>query len=219
MEDSTHPRVLVFSLIIGALLLIMVTGSFIRAKNREGTIVLPGGITYLGPTPTKQAAQTQSADGKIPVSPTDPWVEKKGSVFPYSFSYPQSLSLGIFPNDPYDAVTIFYADTNSNANIFFRVENLTTLKKQQYIGNIKDYANIWWKDYAWKGVSSVKEFTNSHGLKGFRASYTNDQGKIPYDHVFFEVPGNTNLVIWTSGKLFSDEVFSKLVDSVSWTKK
>lgn len=99
------------------------------------------------------------------------------------------------------------------------MENLTTLKKQQYIGKTKEYANDWWKDYAWKNVSSVTTFTNSHGLAGYRAAYTNDEGTIPYEHVFFEVPGNNNLVIWVSGKLFSDDVFSKLVDSVSWTQK
>lgn len=217
MEDSVHPRVFVFSLIIGALLLFLVIGAFFQAKNRTGTIVLPGGRTYLGPTPTQQVIpNTPSADGKIPVASDNKWVEKNGAVFPYTFSYPESLSLGVFPNDPYDAVTIFYEQTDSNENIFFRVENLTTLKKSQYAGTIEEYAKTWWKDYAWKGVSSITPFTNKNNLKGYRALYVNDLGKTPYEHVFFEVPGNPNLVIWISGKLFDKSVFDAIVDSVSW---
>lgn len=217
MDESAHPRVFIFSLIIGALLLFLVVGSFFHAKNRTGTVVLPGGITYIGPTPTKQPTAATS-DGKIPISESVAWVEKKGSVFPYTFEYPQSLSLGVFPNDPYDAVTIFYGDTDSNANIFFRVENLTTLKKTQYAGKTKEYANTWWKDYAWKRVASITPFTNSHGLSGYRAAYENDKGIVPYEHVFLDVPGHPNLVIWISGKLFSETVFNTLIDSVRWSQ-
>lgn len=227
MEDSIHPRVFVFSVIIGVLLLFLVVGAFFSAKNRTGTIVLPGGITYLGPTPTKKIEKSkQIIEGKIPIPADTKWAEKKGAIFPYSFSYPESLSLGIFPNDPHDAVTIFYDGTDSNANIFFRVENLTTLKKTQYVGKTEEYANHWWKDYGWKGVTSVSEFTNDNGLKGYRAAYINDQNKTPYDHVFFEIPASPNanqggpdrndLIIWLSGKLFSKEDFDKLVESVDW---
>lgn len=218
MEDDMHPRIFIFSIIIGAILLFFVFGAFFQAKNRTGTIVLPGGRTYLGPTPTKQMEKSNGTlDEKIPIPANTKWAEKKGAVFPYSFLYPKPLSLGVFPNDPYDAVTIFYDGTDSNANIFFRIENLTTLKKSHYAGNIEEYANTWWKDYAWKGVSSVTPFTNAHGLKGYRASYTNDLGKTPYDHVFFEVPGNQHLVIWISEKLFSPDIFDKIINSVSWT--
>lgn len=201
MENSVHPRILIFSVIIGALLLFFVIGAFVSAKNRTGTIVLPGGITYLGSTPTKSEER---------------WNIQKGTIFPYSFSYPSSFSLGVFPDDPYDSVTAFITGSDSNTNIFFRVENLTTLKKTPYAGNIEEYAKIWWKDYAWKGVSSVTPFTNKNGLKGYRALYVNNLGKTPYEHVFIEIPENPDLVIWISGKLFTPNVFDKLINSVSW---
>lgn len=217
MEDTVHPRVFVFSIIIGALLLLLVIGAFVQAKNRTGTIVLPGGSTYLGPTPTQQhTTVTPPASGKITIPSDAAWTERTGVQFPYTFTYPDTLSLGVFPNDPYDAVTIFHPGTDANANIFFRVENLTTLNKSEYAGKTEAYAKVWWKDYAWKNVSSVSAFTNKNGLKGYRALYVNDLGKSPYEHVFFEVPNNPNLVIWISGKLFDTSVFNRLVDSVNW---
>ncbi len=217
MEESTHPKILVVSVLMSVLLLFLVVGAFVSAKKRTGTIVLPGGRTYLGPTPSPdQKNITEPVPEKIAIPASTPWVEKTGTVFPYTFSYPESLSLGVFPNDPFDAITIFYPGTDANANIFFRVENLTSLNKKDFIGKIQQYANTWWKDYAWKSVSSVTPFTNKHGLKGYRALYVNNIGKTPYEHVFFEVPDDNNLVIWMSGKLFDESVFNTIVDSVSW---
>lgn len=184
--------------IVSLVLCVAVFIAFQSAKTRQGTVVLPGGITYLGPTPTP------------PTSPNSPTSSYTGKLYPYSFSYPSSFSLGWFPNDPYDAVTAFLPNTDSNKNIFFRVEKLS--------GTAIDYANNWWKNYTWKGVSSVTAFTNSKGLKGYRAKYLDTTDKTPYDHVFFEVPGRTDLIMWISGKLFTKDVFDKLVDSVSWTQ-
>ena len=79
-----------------------------------------------------------------------------------------------------------------------------------------EYAGDWWKEYNWKGVASVSAFTNSKGLKGYRAKYLNDQNTTSYDHIFFEVPGRKDLIIWLSGKLFSQPDFDKLIDSVAW---
>jgi len=179
-----------------AVTLVLCIGVFLAyqsAKSRTSTVVLPGGITYLGPTPT--TTQTSLA-------------QYKGKLYPFSFSYPSSFSLGWFPNDPYDAVTAFLPHTDSNKNVFFRVEKLNRTPLE--------YAQTWWKQYTWKGVSTVTALTNSNGLKGYRAKYLDQSDKTPYDHVFFEVPGRTDLIIWISGKLFTPDVFDRLVDSVSW---
>lgn len=216
-EHPTSPRALIPAVVISGILILLVVISYIAASRRQGTIVLPGGTTYLGPSPTT-TPDPQKNTGKITVPVGTAWKEQKGAVFPYRLMLPQSLALGVFPNDPYDAITVFIDGTDAGSNIFFRVENLTTLKKESYKGNLRGYATDWWKDYAWKGVASVSPLTNSQGLSGFRATYKNEQGQTPYDHVFLEVPGNTNLVIWISGKLFTTEVFDKIVDSVSWQK-
>lgn len=218
MEEETSPRLLVLPMIISAFLIIVVIGAFLSAKNRTGTIVLPGGSTYLGPTPTPAAAVPKNNTGIIPIPEGTAWTTRKGAAFPFSFSYPESLSLGVFPNDPYDAITIFYPGTDANTNIFIRVDNLTTLGKQNYKGDTEKYANDWWKDYSWQKSASVTRFTNKSGLTGYRAKYINDQNTTPYDHVFFEVPNDPNLVIWMSGRLFEPAVFDRMVDSVTWSK-
>lgn len=214
MDDTPNPRVILPAVLVSCVLIAGVFFAFQRSKNQKSTIVLPGGITYLGPTPTPTAPPT--VNGKISVGEASQWVEHKGNLLPYAFSYPSSLSLGVFPDDPYDSVTVFYPGSDAQTNLFFRVDNLTRLNKNAYIGNLMGYAKNWWKDYTWKGVASMTTFTNSKGLNGVRAKYLDDKGESPYDHVFFSVPERTDLIIWVSGKLFTQDVFDRLVDSVSW---
>lgn len=184
------------------------------SRPRPGTIVLPGGITYLGPSPTAQETRDrrQETSWKIPVPEDSVWATQTGKKYPYSFLYPSSLSLGVFPNDPFDAVTIFWKDTNPQENLLLRVETIKDKKKPK-----KDYVLDWWKDYTWKGVADISEFTNSKGLKGYRAKYLDASGTSPFDHVFFEVPDRPELVLWLSGKMLEQGVFDKIVDSVAWT--
>lgn len=218
MERSSEKQVIIPAAILSAILLVGVFFSYVSARQKTGTVVLPGGVTYLGPTPTvtQKSGDTSQTDGKIHVAQGVTWRERTGVSFPYAFMYPETLALGVFPDDLYDSVTVFYQNTDANANIFFRVENLTTLKKQQYIGKPMEYAAIWWKDYNWEGVEKVSAFTNSAGLKGYRATYRDNLGKTPYDHVFFEVPEKPNLVIWISGRLFAPDVFDRIIQSVTW---
>ena len=193
----------VFLILLGIVLL-----AYQYSRPRGGSIVLPGGITYLGPSPTQPPTP-----GKISVSADAKWNTQTGKKYPYSFLYPSSLSLGVFPSDPFDAVTIFWGDTNPQENLLLRVETLKDSKKSK-----KDYVLDWWKDYTWKGVSDITEFKNSKGLKGYRAKYLDSSGSSPFDHVFFEVPNRPELVIWMSGKMLEQDVFDKIVESVSWTR-
>ncbi len=188
--------------------------AYLYSRPRGGAIVLPGGVTYLGHSPT-----LPTTPGKISVPADATWDTQTGKKYPYSFLYPASLSLGVFPGDPFDAVTIFWGDTNPQENLLLRVENLKEMKgKEGYIKKSKkDYVLDWWKEYNWKGVSDVAAFTNSKGLTGYRAKYLDTSGSSPYDHVFFEVPGRPELVIWLSGKMLAQEVFDKIVESVTWT--
>lgn len=223
MQDIPNTKTIGIAIIISIILITSVFFAFDRAKKQQGQIVLPAGGTYLGPLQTPTIIEKQpeihfsGLEARIIPVPTDStWSTNEGKKFPYSFSYPSVLSLGVFPNDPYDGVTIFYGNTKPEENLFFRVENLTLLNKKDYIGKTLEYAQNWYKDYRWTGVSSVTAFTNSKGLTGYRAKYLDDKGTTPYDHVFFAVPNKPDLVIWISGKLFEPSVFDKLVDSVSW---
>lgn len=184
------------------------------AKGRPGTVVLPGGITYLGPTPT----QAPTTPDKIVIDPNVSWNIQKGKLYPYEFSYPSSLSLGKFPNDPYDAVTIFWGNTNAQENLLFRVEDLSKIPDMvNFIGKSKkEYANVWWKQYNWKGVSSITAFTNRKGMKGYRAKYLDNNDTVPYDNIFFEVSGRPELVIWMASRLLDKNVFDRIIDSFSW---
>ena len=211
--------------IIAGIAFIILTGgtllAYNHAKGRTGTLVFPGGITYLGPTPTQpQSSEHRAQSNKIPVATDAKWNIQKGKNFPYEFSYPSTLSLGVFPGDPFDSVTIFWGNTNPQENLLLRVEDLTKMPDmKQYINKSKkEYAQIWWKQYGWKGISDVSEFTNNKGLKGYRAKYVDSSGNIPYDNIFFVVSGRDNLVIWLTGKLLEPQVFDKIVDSVSWSR-
>lgn len=208
---------LIAAAIILSLLTVGVVAAYLGAKTRTGTIVLPGGVTYLGPSTTPTPPLVVSEE-KISIPNDARWSLYKGKLFPYTFSYPATLSLGWFINDPFDGVTFFLKNTDSQQNIFFRVEDLSKIPDQtKYIKQPKiEYARNWWRQYTWKGVGEIIEFTNAQGLKGYRAKYIDSTGKSPFDHVFFEVPGKPELVLWLSGKLFDQMVFDRIANSVTW---
>ena len=185
--------------------------SFWYAKGRPGSIVIPAGNTYLGPSTTSAPPPPQT--DQIQVPPNDAVAIQTGKVFPFSFSYPKTLSLGVFPGDPFDSVTIFWGNTNPQENLLFRVESLKDIPAvRAYLNKPKiEYARDWWKQYNWKGVDSVVQFTNAKGLIGYRAKYKDASGNTPFDHVFFEVPDRPELVIWMSGKLLDQATFDKIV--------
>ncbi|MEK7591769.1 MAG: hypothetical protein AAB508_00060 [Patescibacteria group bacterium] len=228
--SDNYVQTLITAIAVSGTLVILIFMFHEWTKPRTGTTVLPGGITYLGPSgavsaPAKQDLVSQDTKTTTPSSLTIPvdttnWKIFSGTLFPWTFSYPQSLNLGVFPGDPFDAVTIFWKDTNSQENVFFRVENLNKIKGGlTFIAKPKiEYVSSWWKQYTWKSVESITQFTNKKGLTGYRAKYKDGTGNVPYDHVFFEVPDKPELIIWMATRLLSPTVFDKIVDSVRWNK-
>ncbi|MEK9143172.1 MAG: hypothetical protein AAB481_00895 [Patescibacteria group bacterium] len=221
MNDDTKktlPAVGTVFLILSGIVLL----AYQYSRPRTSAIVLPGGVTYLGPSPTQNSGlRTQDSrkkTNKIPVAADAVWATQTGKKYPYTFLYPSTLSLGVFPNDPYDAVTIFWGDTNPQENLLLRVENINACKESpcKTARTLLAYVLDWWKDYTWKGVADITEFKNSKGLKGYRAKYLDGSGFSPFDHVFFEVPNRPELVIWLSGKMLEKGVFDKIVESVEW---
>lgn len=212
---AKNKNVFIIVLSVTIVLTLALFASYRYAKEKTTAIVLPGGSTYLGPseTPTSPVPRGTST---IPIPENTKWTGYKGKLFPYSFSQPSSLSLGFFPDDPFDSVTIFWNNTNPSQNLLLRVENLN--KDPNMTGYInkskKIYAENWWKQYNYEGVGTVTQFTNSNGLIGYRARYRG----LTYDNIFLEVPNRPELVIWMSSKLLDQSTFDRIVDSVKWEK-
>lgn len=210
--------------------------------QQHSTVVLPAGGTYLGPsnTPTPSPAQitvaptpipsgvaskptvngnfTTSA-GKFAVTKDATWVTVKGNKYPYSFSAPKALTLVPLSQDQYDIYAISWNNQPADQNVLIGVDNLNNKDSlKQYITTSKrGYVENWWKQFGLKGVASITEFTNSKGLKGYRAKYINNAGQAPNDDVFFEVPDPQYVIHIASGVLDSS-VFDPLIDSVAWKK-
>jgi hypothetical protein len=216
-SPQEYKKIAVITVLAVFVLCTVTIGSYVFARQRTGTTVLPGGVTYLGPSPTPFVSLPSST---IEIPANTLWGPYQGKIFPYTFIYPTNLSLGVFPNDPFDGVTIFWKDTNPQENIFLRVEDLNKIKEMSaYINKPKkEYANIWWKQYNWKGVASVDPFTNSKGMKGYRAKFINDKGQTPFDNIFFEIPGKPNLVVWLASRLLDTATFDKIADSFNWNQ-
>jgi hypothetical protein len=80
------------------------------------------------------------------------------------------------------------------------------------------YVEEWWKQFGGlKGVSSIVEFTNSKGIKGYRAKYINTNNQTPNEDVFFEV-AEPHFVIHIASGVLDPAVFEGIIDSVSWVK-
>lgn len=217
------------SIVIIALIVLQHNLSF------KGTIVLPAGGTYLGPSdttapvPTAPPAQPTAAGNnnqtaapaaeKFTVPKNATWVSVSGRIYPYSFQAPKALSLVTLPNDKFDIYAISWNNVPPDQNVLIGVDDLNRSDNlKQYINVSKrGYVENWWKQFGLTGVSSITEFTNSNNLKGYRAKYTTASGLSPNDDVFFETPNPAYVIHLASGVL-DTSVFNLIIDSVSWKK-
>jgi len=187
------------------------------ASSQRADVVLPGGVTYLGTSPTVMP-QPSTAPLIFTIDPTTPWIERRGIVYPFTFSHPETLELVIFINDPSDSVGIVWGNIPPQQNLLFNAEKIdgrdTKFVRQPKI----EYVRNWWKHFSGlKGVSQVTQFTNSNGLKGYRASYINYADASPNVDIFFEVPRNPNLLLHFANGILDPKVFDRIIDSVAWS--
>lgn len=214
-------RTIIASLAAALLLFVATLAAYRSANKNPGNIILPGGTTYLGPTEDDNepaVPNVPTADGIYYSVQGENWGEHSGQIYPFVFDKPDSLSLGFFPDDPFDSVTVFYEDTNPSENILVRVEDLSTAEdKQQYIGDSKEqYARDWGKQYIWVNVEELEPFTNAGGLSGYKVIYSDGGGNRSGANFFFEVPGRPELVIWMSSRIINEADFNAIVDSLRW---
>lgn len=204
---------------IGLVLLVILQHNL--AFQKSGTIILPAGGTYLGPTdspaPTPIEIAAVISTTTTPVAEKKgTWVTVKGNKYPYSFEAPSSLKLVPLSKDQYDIYAISINNQPPDSNVLIGVDDLRrtdALKKYIPISK-RTYVEEWWKQYGGlKGIKTIMEFENSKGTKGYRAKYIGS----PTDDVFFEV-GEPHFVIHMAGGVLDPAVFDAIIDSVSWNK-
>jgi len=173
------------------------------------------GSTYLGPS---NEQKTPTAPLRFTISPTTKWKDYRGKIYPYTFAYPDTLSLVVFTNDPTDSVAISWGNIPAQLNVLIHVDDVSKNQTmQQYLGKPREYVNNWWRQYSGlQGVASVSEFTNANGLRGYRAKYLNNAGETPNDNVFFAVSNRQNLMVMFANGVLDPSVFDRILDSFDW---
>ncbi len=205
--------------VAGILILSMAIFAAYRYSQRQsGNIVLPGGVTYLGlsPTPTTTNLPVPTPRRFTTASNTA-WKTYQGKLYPYAISYPSTLTIVIFPDDPTDSVAISWENIPPQINILLNMEfidkrdpDLTTQPKVEYVKN-------WYKFFSGlKGVAKVEPFTNTSGMKGYKANYINLSNATPNVDVFFEIPGNNTTLIHLANGILDPIIFDRILDSIKW---
>lgn len=195
------------------------------SNTNKGSIAIPAGKTYLGP-PESQPSWTNFNQKETPTQPLiftaddkTPWKIWTAQHHAYRFSYPQTLLLSDFPNDPSDAVGFAWNGKKAAENILINVIDLSANKTYElYVKKPKkEFVNAWWKQFSGlTGVSPIEQFTNKKGLKGYKARFINTKGETPNVDIFFEVPGNPALIIRIANGILDPALFDKMVDTVEW---
>jgi hypothetical protein len=212
--------------IIATVAVLILTGitvyAYRYAKKRSSTVVLPGGTTYLGPGQDQQTPAPPVVPQSFTIDSTTAWKEYSGKVYPYSFSYPETLTLVVFPSDKTDSVAISFNNIPAQQNLMLRVSDIADLEPdlKEYIAKPKkEYVNNWWKQYSGlKGVKNIEEFVNTRGMKGYKALYLTQSNETPNMDVFFEVPGKPGIMVWLSRSVLDQSVFDRIIDTFFWDK-
>lgn len=210
-------KILIGIIIGGLILALIVCLQYQNYQKTEGKISLALGDTYLGPEkdkyfPSKEAEQPQ--ENRFTATQQTPWIAYSGKIYPYTFSYPETLKLVSFPNDPSDSVAIDWEGIPVGQNIFLNIE-LIKDKDPSLVSKPKEYVEGWWQYFSGlKGIHSVTDFTNSSGLKGYKAIYINQADESPNVDVFFEIPKNPGILIHLANGVLDQEVFEKIIDSL-----
>lgn len=219
MEEKPEMRKIILGLTLGVIILGMVVyAGYLYAKKYGTKITLPGGQTYLGQEAPESTdlANPPTAPLRFTAEPEVPWTELKGKTYPYTFEYPETLSLGVFPNDPNDSVAIIWGNIPPERNIFLNIENVSS-RNPAYVGNLESFARNWWQFFSGlSGLRSIESFTSAYGLTGYRAVYTNTVGQSPNIDVFFAIPNNSNKVIHLANGILDPAIFERIVASLRY---
>ncbi|MBM3283992.1 hypothetical protein FJY90_07180 [Candidatus Gottesmanbacteria bacterium] len=210
-------------LAVATILGILILGAAVYAayrysQSQAGNIILPGGVTYLGPSPQATGVQPPTAPQRFTAASDVAWNTYSSKQYPYSFSYPSTLPLVVFPGDILDSVAIAWGNIPPQTNLLINMEFIDK-RDASYLPKAKiEYVKNWYKFFSGlKGVAKVEPFTNTNGLRGYKASYVNYAGTAPNTDVFFEVPGQPKYLIHMANGILDPVIFDRIVDSLKWT--
>ena len=215
-ENQVDFKKIVTGLALGAAILGVVVYAGYQYTQKYGKkLVLPGGKTYTGETQTDQA-NPPTAPQLFTAGPEVKWAKFQGKIFSYSFNYPETLLLGVFPNDPSDAVAVQWGNIPPERNILLNVEDISKREKA-YVGKPEEFVRNWYRFFSGlKGVKSVDKFTNTEGLTGYKALYINSLDQTPNTDVFFVISNDNNHLIHIANGILDPVIFDRLVDSVGY---
>jgi len=209
MKETT--KIFIGTIIGGFVLAVAIYTGYQTSLRGNSRLTFPGGNTYLGPTP-RPTNQKQV----FSASKDTPWISYSGNIYPYSFSYPETLKLTSFTNDPSDSVAIDWGGISPEQNILLNLEFIKNHDPEK-VGKPLEYAQGWWQYFSGlKGVRSVTNFANSQGLKGYKAIYINQAGESPNVNIFFEVPDDPSILLHLANGVLDQEIFERIIDSLKF---
>lgn len=215
LEEQADLKKIIIATAVGVVILVAITYASYRYSQRKSETILPGGTTYLGPTP--QGEQPPTAPQVFTVDVNTPWKIHNGSIYPFSLSYPQTLTLVVYTNDPTDTVSVGWGNIPPQQNVLLDVERVAEIAPKYENLPKEEFVRNWWQKYSGlKGLKSIERFTNANGLVGFRAWYFDFNDKTPVENIFFEAPGNKQILIHLANGTLDKPVFDRIVQSLSW---
>lgn len=220
-NQANFPKLTII-IVAGIIILsLSVLAAFRYSQKQSGNIILPGGVTYLGPSPTVNPSPTIAQPPTAPIRFTaetnTTWNTYLGKIYPYSFSYPSSLPLVVFPNDSMDSVAIAWGNIPPQQNILLNVEQVDKRDPSYGLKPKIEYVENWYKFFSGlKGVAKIEKFTNSSGLKGYKAYYLNYANTSPNIDIFFEIPQEPKLMIHVANGILDPSIFERLINSLKW---
>lgn len=223
-NNNNRPDIIKLTFIAGLGIIILI-GSIYAAyrysQSKSGNIMLPNGTTYLGPSPTKVVSEQPPTAPLRFTAPSDvAWLTYTGKIYPYSFSYPSTLPIVVFPGDGLDSVAIAWGNIPPQQNILLNMEFINS-RDPALVGKPKiEFVKNWYKFFSGlKGLGKFESFTNVNALKGYKASFINYSGATPNIDVFIDIPNDNNLMVHLANGILDPVVFERILDSVKWKIK
>jgi hypothetical protein len=209
-EQPDFKKIGIATIVAIFLLSVIVYGGYQYSVKKQGQISLPRGDTYLGKEgqnvpPT--APQVFTVDAKTP------WITYTNPNGKYAFNYPSTLNLVIFPGDVNESVAFAWGNIYAQNNILANLVPYTQRNDEFKGFTLKQFVENYYKLFdGLTGLKSATEFTNTNGLKGYKAYYINTVGQTPNLEIFFEIPGSQDLLHFANG-VIDPKVFDRIVDS------
>lgn len=217
-SEELDPIKLIIATIIGIVILAgALYGAYLYSQSKSNDLVLPGGVTYLGPT-EEASTQPPTAPLRFTIDPSTSWRIQEGRIYSYSFSFPETLALVVFPGDETDSVAIEWGNIPPQLNILANIE-FVEQRDPAYVNQPKmEFVKNWFRFFSGlKGVDKVEPFTNTNGLKGYKAYYINHSDQTPNVDVFFEIPEQEDKLLHFANGVLDPKIFDRMIDSVKWT--